>query len=76
MPEDNNSVEPVSLEEFGEAFSVEDSAEYKVNFPIEDGEDARKVTGTGASFEEAMADARQKAASRREELGLIEDGEN
>ena len=76
MPEDNSSnhpIEPVSLEEFGEGFSVEDSAEYKVNFPIEDGDDARKVTGTGASFEEAMTDAREKAAAKREELGLIDD---
>jgi hypothetical protein len=72
MPEDNNSVEPVSLEEFGEGFSVEDSAEYNVNFPIEDGDDARKVTGTGASFEEAMSEAREKAAEKREELGLTE----
>ena len=73
MPEDNTTIEPVRLEDLGEEFTTEGTAEYKVNFPIEDCEDARKVTGTGASFEEAMTDARQKAADKREELGLVED---
>jgi len=72
MPEDNNSIEPVSLEQFGEEISVDDSAEYKVNFPVEDGEDPEMVEGTGASFSEAVEEAKQKAISRREERGLVE----
>lgn len=58
-----------------ESMSAEPT-DFAVNFPVSDEEDAEVVVGEGASLEEAMADAKEQVIERREELGLVGDGED